>query len=212
MKKALFYLTKANSYMPLVLLPLCAEKAFGNILFAGISIVIWRLVTYYKSETLNRALQYFIFKTALSIFLILVAIMNINLYYQVTTIVILATMLPVYFTIDKVKKNNITNFILIILGMLVAGFSLYRLPFLNYYLILISILLIYKGKCHHQEKSKLNLKNFYRADMAVIFIHNFHYYLFAFSIPLIFYKFSGKYYMTGIACGLSWLLFYLKII
>lgn len=209
LKNWLFVLVKINSYMPLVLLPICANKVFGNVLFAGITIVLWKLLTYYKYTALNFILRNFIVKIMLLSLLATVSMLYIDIYLKTIIVLLLSSAIPLYFALDKVtiKTNNILNFFLIIFGMVAAGLLISIATFLNYYFITVTALLLFVGKSSNFNKNKLSFTNLYMCDVLNVFIHNLHYYLFAFSIPLIAYRYSGNYYMTGIACGLSWVLF-----
>lgn len=209
LKNLLFILEKMNSYMPLILLPICTYKALNNIFFAGISIVMWRLMTYYKHITLNLVLHNSMVKIMILCLLLTVSILHIDIYFKTIIILLLTSIIPLYFAIDEVtiKTSKNINSFFIISGMVIAGFFISRITLLNYYFIIFTTFLFYVGKSSDFNKSKPIYSKLYIYDVLNVFIHNFHYYLFAFLIPLISYKYSGNYYMSGISCGLCWVLF-----
>ena len=209
LKNWLFVLVKINSYMPLVLLPICAYKALKNVFFAGITIVLWRLLTYYKYTALNFILHNFIAKIMLLSLLATVSMLYMDIYLKTIIVLLLSSVIPLYFALDKVtiQTNKSMNFFLIISGMVIAGLLITRATFLNYYFITVSALLLFVGKSSNFNKNKLSFTKLYICDVLNVFAHNLHYYLFAFSIPLIAYRYSGNYYMSGITCSLSWVLF-----
>lgn len=210
LKNWLFIFVKINSYMPLILLPICAYKALDNVFFAGITIVLWRLLTYYKYTTLNFVLRNFIVRIMLLCLLLTVSmLLHIDIYFKTIIVLSLSSVIPLYIAPDKVtiRTSKSMNFFLIISGMVIAGLFITRVTFLNYYFITVTALLFFVGKSSSFNKNRLIFTKLYICDVFNVFVHNLHYYLFAFSIPLIAYRYSGNYYMSGITCALSWILF-----
>ena len=208
LKKSLCLLTKVNSYMPLVVLPMYIYIKFNNILLAGASIVLWRLLTYYKYKMVSIVLQSFECKVVISL-LLLIGLANSSLEYNVLPIVLVSSMLPQYLILENVelKINRLTGFILIIIGMIAAGFLLYQICYIIIYYTIFDVLLLLVGRCYYRKKEDRKWVKLVTYDIVNVFFHNFHYYLFAFSIPILIYISTENYYMVGISCSVNWILF-----
>ena len=134
--------------MPLVILPISAYVAFDNFFFAGITIVIWRLLTYYKYRILNFVLSFFITKIIIICLLITLSILTIDIYLKTIIVILLSSAIPIYFTLDnatiKVKRN--IRVLLMITGMVISGFLIKIIIVANYYFICFTIFLLFAGK------------------------------------------------------------------
>lgn len=83
-KDCLFFLVKFSSYMPMVLLPLFIYKEFNNVFLIGISLAVWRILSYYKYNVIHKTLQKYIVRASLILILIVDLLYPVNqniIYY-----------------------------------------------------------------------------------------------------------------------------------
>ncbi len=204
---------KIASYMPMVLLPILLYELTESFFCSGLSIVIWRIISYYNCYLLYKIMQNRIFRFVLSL-IILVSLHFISI--KITTIILLLFYNLFYANIkhDNMIKNQILNHMLVLSGMLVAGLGYFYPLFINVYLSLLIIAANLYSSTIIEYKPNSTLLNTYlvyfkrdKLNIVNLSIHNFCYYLFAFAIPLMGLIYYNSYASACIACMLNWLLF-----
>lgn len=202
-------INKLNTYMPLVLLPVYSMIIFKNqYIIAAIMIVIWRMITYFDSAWIARGLNGKFTKYLIVIILIIVNLSTI--YWEKKLIINLLSYLIVaqYFKTEKTELKSCTNSVLYIVGMLICcAMTAQILSF--YFIICIGYYLFY-GHIETKEQTKRVKKEKKSSFHVIVFLHNFHYYIFAFSIPILARNIVGKNIVAGLFCASSWILFLLK--
>ncbi len=208
-KDCLFFLVKFSSYMPMVLLPLFIYKEFNNVFLIGISLALWRMLSYYKYNVIHKTLQKYIVRASLILILIVDLLYPVNLKYNVLLLIFISSLLSSYLRVEPacLRENALTNFIFIVSGMIAAGLIMYNLRFLSFYFNIFNIALLLVGRISPFEKIKRCSFKVFKYDLITVFLHNFIYYFFIFSIPLIMFELTGSYYITGVAVSFNWMLF-----
>src|SRR5690606_14022147 len=123
-------------------------------------------------------------------------------------------LLPIYLQIrgPGIHIRQRSSFMFIMTGMIASGLLLSDLNLLVYYFSLYSIFFLFNSEpqpfvgpndnIDRQPTSKWEAMN--------AFLHNFHYYLFAFTMPLIALIYTNNLSSTGLFFSLGWVLFLFK--
>ena len=209
-KKIIYIFTIIASYIPLVTLPILTMMWCNRIWVSALALVVWRLITYYKNIKINKLFSSKVFKTILCLFSILILIIPISTSLKIIINIYLFAFINTYCSIN-IKKMSITNnirILLIMIGMFLGGLLLNNLLVFNIYLIINIIFVIWVGDVLTYNKiNKVKFEANFSLSLMVA-VHNFHYYIFAFLIPLLGYYQTSKLIFSGIFCVLNWILFF----
>lgn len=110
----------------------------------------------------------------------------------------------------EVKLKPIANNICILLGMILCG--IVPIPILNFYIAFSILLYLFCARNKTEQQEMLcDKKAIMNVDLAcIVFLHNFHYYVFAFAIALLPLENLNLKILSGLFCAINWVMFLIK--
>jgi hypothetical protein len=91
--------------------------------------------------------------------------------------------------------------------MIISSIAFYKIKLLYYFITIITILVLIFEKWDYDNK-KIVIKNYFKLrDVIIVFLHNMHYFVYAFAVPVHLYIITQNYFFSGITCFINWILF-----